>query len=51
MSEVRGLIESGEREWQSVDADRFHAAKEDLDRLSMRLHEVSIALSLRDEKK
>ena len=36
-------------DWRSVDANAFHAAKQKLDELSVRLHEVSIAQSLRDE--
>jgi len=33
----------------SIDADAFHAAKEALDRTSMRMHEVAITESLREE--
>jgi molecular chaperone DnaK (HSP70) len=45
---LRAMIESAERDWRSVDANAFHQAKEALDRLSMRMHEVSIAASLRE---
>lgn len=34
----------------SVDADAFHAAKDSLDRASVRVHELSIARSLRDDQ-
>jgi molecular chaperone DnaK (HSP70) len=42
-------VEAAEKDWRSVDADALHAAKEALDRASVRLHEVSIAESLRGE--
>ena len=45
---LKKLIADAERDWASVDADAFHAAKEALDRASVRLHEVSIAESLRE---
>ncbi|MFM1867747.1 MAG: hypothetical protein RL591_1155, partial [Planctomycetota bacterium] len=47
MSEVRGLCEAAARDPRSVDANKFHQAKQALDVLSMRVHEVSIAESLR----
>ncbi|MCC6321358.1 MAG: Hsp70 family protein [Phycisphaerales bacterium] len=46
---LRAMIESGERDWRGVDADAFHHAKEELDRESVRLHEVAIARSLRGD--
>ncbi len=46
---LQRFVDESEREPQSVDADAFHAAKEELDRASVRLHELSIARSLRDE--
>ncbi len=36
-----------ETDWRSVDANRFHTLKEELDRASVRMHEISIADSLR----
>jgi molecular chaperone DnaK len=41
------MVERAEADWRSVDANAFHRAKEDLDRASMRMHEVSIRRSLR----
>jgi molecular chaperone DnaK (HSP70) len=46
---VRGFISAAEKDWGSVDANEFHRAKEELDRASVRLHEVSIAESLREQ--
>lgn len=43
---VRAFIAAAERSSSDVDADAFHHAKEDLDRLSMRLHEAAIVQSL-----
>lgn len=47
---LRTFVEQGEKEWDRVDPDAFHRAKEDLDRASVRLQEVSIAASLRGDK-
>ncbi len=41
-----GFIRSAESDWKSVSANEFHKAKEDLDKASMRMHEVSIRMSL-----
>jgi molecular chaperone DnaK (HSP70) len=41
------MVALARERWQSVNPDEFYKAKEDLDRLSMRLHEVSITQSLR----
>ncbi|MCC6908715.1 MAG: Fe-S protein assembly chaperone HscA [Phycisphaerales bacterium] len=46
---LQRFVDDSELEPQSVNADAFHAAKEELDRASVRLHELSIARSLRDE--
>lgn len=43
------LVGAGEADWRSVDPNAFHAAKEALDRLSVRLQEISITESLRAE--
>lgn len=45
---LSAFIEKAEADWSSVDANAFHHAKEHLDRTSMRMHEVSIAESLRE---
>jgi molecular chaperone DnaK len=44
---LRAAVRSAEADWRSVDPNAFHAAKEALDRASMRLQEVGIAESLR----
>jgi molecular chaperone DnaK (HSP70) len=45
---LRALVSRAKHDWTSVDPDELHQAKESLDRESMRLHEVAIARSLRD---
>jgi len=50
LERLDAMIAGAEHDWRSVDANAFHALKEELDRTSMRLHEVSIAASLRDEE-
>ncbi len=47
LAELRAFIDRAERDWSSVDPNAFHAAKETLDRESVRLQEVSIAESLK----
>lgn len=44
---LAGFVSEAERDWAGVDADAFHRAKEELDRVSVRLHEISITESLR----
>lgn len=46
---LRSLVERGDADWRSVDAEAFHQAKQSLDEASVPLHEASIARSLRDE--
>ena len=48
LGEVRGLVERAAADWRSVDAQAFFEAKEALERLSVRMQEVSIARSLRE---
>jgi molecular chaperone DnaK (HSP70) len=48
MSELAGFVERADADWSNVDPNAFHAAKESLDQASLRLHEVSIAKSLRE---
>jgi molecular chaperone DnaK (HSP70) len=47
---LRDFVTRAKASWQSVDADAFHAAKDALDRASVRLQEVSIAESLKGAK-
>jgi molecular chaperone DnaK (HSP70) len=44
---LRGHVQKAEADWRNVDPNAFHVAKEELERISVRLHEVSIAESLR----
>ncbi len=46
---LQGFIDAGQRDPASVDANAFQHAKESLDQASVRLHELSIAQSLRNE--
>ena len=45
-----GFIEQAKADWRSVEPNAFHSAKEDLDRSSMRLQEIGIAESLRQDQ-
>jgi molecular chaperone DnaK (HSP70) len=47
MARLAGFLEAAGRDHRAVDPDHFHRAKEELDRLSVRVHEVAIARSLR----
>ncbi|MEC9374170.1 MAG: Hsp70 family protein, partial [Planctomycetota bacterium] len=44
------LIRRAEADWRGVDANAFHAAKQSLDESTVRMHEISIAESLRREE-
>lgn len=44
---LRAMVDQAKADWRSVDPDQMHRAKEELDRSSIRLQEVSIAASLR----
>lgn len=44
---LRDFVTRAKADWTSVDGDAFHAAKDALDRASVRLQEVSIAESLK----
>jgi len=46
---LRGFIDRAQADWASIDANAFNAAKDALDRASVRVHEISITRSLRDE--
>ena len=43
---LRALVERADADWRTVNPDEFHAAKDALDKASIRLHEISIARSL-----
>lgn len=47
IAKLRGFVEAAERDWKSVNADEFYAAKNSLDQGSIRLQEVGIAESLK----
>ncbi|MGE3107731.1 MAG: Hsp70 family protein [Phycisphaerales bacterium] len=44
---LQQLLDRARADWRAVDANEFHAAKEALDLASVRLHEISIAESLK----
>ncbi len=44
-----GMIAAGEADWRSVDPGEFQRAKQGLDEASVRLQEVAIAASLRED--
>lgn len=46
---LESLTSAASADWRSVDPNVFHKAKEELDRASMRLHEVSITESLKSD--
>ncbi|MCA9303881.1 MAG: Hsp70 family protein, partial [Phycisphaerales bacterium] len=48
-AELRSFIEQAEKDWSSVNADAFYKAKQSLDNASVRLQEVAIAASLRED--
>ena len=48
LTSLKGLIEAGESDWQSVDADVFYKTKQELDEASVRLQEIGITESLRE---
>ncbi len=49
ISNLKSQIESAERDWRSVNPDDFYKAKNSLDQSSMRLQEIGISESLRNE--
>ncbi len=49
IAQLQSLVDASERNPHSVDADAFYHAKESLDRASVRLHEMAIARSLRED--
>jgi molecular chaperone DnaK (HSP70) len=48
IADLKARIAAAEADWRAVDANEFQRSKEALDRLSVRLHEVAIAQSLRE---
>lgn len=48
-STLRSFIDRAQADWSSVDADAFYQAKQTLDNASVRLQEIAIASSLRDD--
>ena len=46
---LRDLVSAAEADWQNVDADRFAQAKQNLDEASVRLQEISITESLKQD--
>ncbi len=46
---LRAMAELGAADWRSVDPGEFHRAKQALDEASVRLQEVAIAASLREQ--
>ena len=44
------MVARAKGDWSSVDANAFHAAKETVDRASVRLQEISISASLREDE-
>lgn len=49
IASLREMIEQAKQDWKSVNPDAMHAAKEEMDRASVRLHEIAIAKSLRED--
>ncbi|MAY74592.1 MAG: hypothetical protein CMJ31_07785 [Phycisphaerae bacterium] len=49
LADLKAMADGAEADWRSVDADAFYHAKDELDRASVRLQEVGIAASLRDD--
>lgn len=47
---LRSLIIAAKADWRSVDANAFYATKTDLDNASVRLQEISISASLREDQ-
>ncbi|MCC5823852.1 MAG: Fe-S protein assembly chaperone HscA [Phycisphaerales bacterium] len=46
---LRAFVEQAETDWRAVDANAFYQAKNELDQASIRLQEVGIAASLRED--
>jgi molecular chaperone DnaK (HSP70) len=48
IADLTARVEAAERDWTTADADALYAAKNGLDQASVRLQEISISESLRD---
>jgi molecular chaperone DnaK (HSP70) len=48
---LKAMVHRATADWSSVNPDHFHQAKEDLDKASIRIHEIGIAKSLREEER
>jgi molecular chaperone DnaK (HSP70) len=49
VASLAAMVESARLDWKSVDPDAMYRAKEELDRASVRMHELSIVESLKGE--
>jgi molecular chaperone DnaK (HSP70) len=49
IASLRGLVDAAEKDWRSIDAESLYKTKDALDRASMRLQEVGIAESLKED--
>jgi molecular chaperone DnaK (HSP70) len=47
---LQGFVDRATADWRSADPDAFHAAKDALAHASVRVHEIAIARSLREEQ-
>ena len=47
IARLREMVQAAKSDWKSIEPNTFHREKEELDRASIRLQEISIAASLR----
>jgi hypothetical protein len=45
------MVDRAAADWSSVNPDELHKAKDEFDRASVRIHEIGIAKSLREDQK
>ncbi len=50
LAALGSMVERAQDDWRSVDPNAFHSAKDALDRASVRLQEIGITQSLRDDE-
>ena len=48
VAKLRASVDAAEKDWRSVNPDEMHQLKEELDRASVRLQEISITQSLKE---
>jgi molecular chaperone DnaK (HSP70) len=48
VAKLRASVDAAEKDWRSVNPDEMHKLKEELDRASVRLQEISITQSLKE---